>query len=771
MLGCLSLAGACSASIPDSCGPAVPARLTRPLYPPAFYRQRPEARKLLVLVHGINGDGTATWTNANGTYWPALIASDRHFDAFDIYVYGYASALFRDCAPIPDLAKELSTRLTAVIPQYQEVVFLAHSQGGLIVRQSLLGGNTELQGKTKLFIFYGTPTGGSPLADRASIITNCVDDLRQLELNSFLKQQVYHWEESPLQQRIDTYCVAESDAKVVGSASAFLLCSKRTGMRWGHTELVRPACENDYRHDFLRNAVASLHSPPEVQEHTAADDVAQAFANQYRSVEQDRDILAFWTDIGNASATNAAEAKALLELARAPRAKRLAAVAAALKRPSLAKKFYVRQVAVIRAVVALDVTVLDEIATLLPYTPTDRSRDDDPTQAPTTATKHAAAHVDASITDFVIELEASPEIRTAIVEFLSVPTPEERQVVRDRVRRHYDDLSPNARTALQTSFVAALLRTSNHQWRVRACVLARAIGASSKLGDAIVEDYRGKRRFASLVSADCLTTDQLKEIAEFTFQKAFTESSFSNEHNARLIDVIRLLPAHEARSFAERATPFVTDATDIWQRRLALSMLHAYIGRPDIKLSRPLWKKAMQDEYGCANNRILELIAKRADPADASAVWQAILGCREKTPQRDWANIVDIVFALRQHVPDAERKNLFFHAVNTIQGTWTTGLSSDQVSMLEKFAAEVPDSDIVAERLFFLHWIAGYDVLNRHVTAQLANVLMARVPVLTPEEVAELERIATTATTTRHGEWSAARAFFNIFGLFRQISG
>jgi len=51
------------------------------------------AKRVLVLVHGLAGDGKSSWTSTNGTYWPDLMKEDPAFNEFDIYIYQYESRM------------------------------------------------------------------------------------------------------------------------------------------------------------------------------------------------------------------------------------------------------------------------------------------------------------------------------------------------------------------------------------------------------------------------------------------------------------------------------------------------------------------------------------------------------------------------------------------------------------------------------------------------------------------------------------------------------
>jgi pimeloyl-ACP methyl ester carboxylesterase len=61
--------------------------------PQSRYIRRDQGnRGVIVFVHGLTGDSTATWTNDQSkVYWPQLLTRDAEFNGFDIYVYEYPS--------------------------------------------------------------------------------------------------------------------------------------------------------------------------------------------------------------------------------------------------------------------------------------------------------------------------------------------------------------------------------------------------------------------------------------------------------------------------------------------------------------------------------------------------------------------------------------------------------------------------------------------------------------------------------------------------------
>lgn len=237
---------------------------------PGYVVKRPSgAKRVLVLIHGITGDGTSSWTNHNGTYWPEIMKGDSEFQDFDIYVYEYPTDVLGQCLPITDLANNMRVHLKNdnVFLEHEQVVFLAHSMGGLVVRQFLLR-NRETVDKVPLVMFFATPTAGSWKANAASLLPTCaqVDDLRTLDVNSYLKAQHSDWLSAGLQERVISHCAFEtrssSGMTIVDRTSATLLCTRDPdALLTDHSDAVKPSGPNDLTHIIVRNALKDLPAP------------------------------------------------------------------------------------------------------------------------------------------------------------------------------------------------------------------------------------------------------------------------------------------------------------------------------------------------------------------------------------------------------------------------------------------------------------------------------------------------------------------------------
>lgn len=217
-------------------------------------------KKALVFVHGVLGSDKDTWTNTSSSvYWPRLLAKEVR-DTFDVYTASYATSL--DESPvIYQLGRNLNEALIKekVFPvniddttsKYEEVIFIAHSMGNLVVQSALLAGDSALELKVPLLISIAAPWNGSDLADKAAFlfVNRQFRDMVKVEKNSFLQllQDVWGRRKFP----ILITCAAEGkdysmwfvQARVVTQASATQLCDQQEREEFkqeDHMSIVKP---------------------------------------------------------------------------------------------------------------------------------------------------------------------------------------------------------------------------------------------------------------------------------------------------------------------------------------------------------------------------------------------------------------------------------------------------------------------------------------------------------------------------------------------------
>ncbi|MDK9703253.1 MAG: alpha/beta fold hydrolase [Sulfuritalea sp.] len=128
--------------------------------------QEAVGRPTIVFVHGILSDGVTCWTNANGTYWPGLVAET--LADHGAYVFTYKTGYFSRAYGIGDAVEALEVHLGLDgLLDGRPLIFVAHSMGGLVVRKLLVrltADATNVNGRFGLFL-VGSPTLGASLAN------------------------------------------------------------------------------------------------------------------------------------------------------------------------------------------------------------------------------------------------------------------------------------------------------------------------------------------------------------------------------------------------------------------------------------------------------------------------------------------------------------------------------------------------------------------------------------------------------------------------------
>ena len=167
--------------------------------------------RVIVFVHGLHG-GPDTWRAANGAYWPQLIQTDPHFRSSDVVVAEY---------PTPSSHGQYSTvQLSEVLYQnlqrqhvwdHREVVFIAHSLGGLLTEEMLLNHPADAA-RVPFIVSYSTPHEGSFVASLAKIYDSdpLLTDLSDSNDNGFLIDLEQKWRGTLTAARIHRYCAFES---------------------------------------------------------------------------------------------------------------------------------------------------------------------------------------------------------------------------------------------------------------------------------------------------------------------------------------------------------------------------------------------------------------------------------------------------------------------------------------------------------------------------------------------------------------------------------
>jgi len=220
---------------------------------------QPGARaRVIVFVHGLHGSRDS-WRASNGAYWPDLVRTDPHFAYSDVDVAEYPTPQSNGKMSSVQLADILWSHLKQDhVWDHREVVFVAHSLGGILVESMLLRHPTEAA-RVKFIVSYGTPHEGSSIARMASIYDRdpLLNDLSDGD-NAFLTQLESNWRGHDSVNGIHRFCAYESEdtkpegvfgrylkthARVVGYFSATYGCDVTTPpqeIHADHVNMVRP---------------------------------------------------------------------------------------------------------------------------------------------------------------------------------------------------------------------------------------------------------------------------------------------------------------------------------------------------------------------------------------------------------------------------------------------------------------------------------------------------------------------------------------------------
>ncbi|KAK0729542.1 hypothetical protein B0H67DRAFT_524503 [Lasiosphaeris hirsuta] len=126
----------------------------------------------LVLIHGLNGSRIETWTHKKSKVcWPKDLLPKQQ-PLTRVLSFGYSADIYKNTS-VAGIRMNSRSLLSALFDKREDIedrnrpiVFLAHSLGGLIVKQALRFANNEhrfspLAAATRGLIFYGTPHTGS----------------------------------------------------------------------------------------------------------------------------------------------------------------------------------------------------------------------------------------------------------------------------------------------------------------------------------------------------------------------------------------------------------------------------------------------------------------------------------------------------------------------------------------------------------------------------------------------------------------------------------
>ena len=214
-------------------------------------------QNLIIFVHGAFSTPGNTWGDAiKGPTWPELVRKDNRFEDFDIYLLNYRSTYFNAGPSIYEMTKRELARLRDddVFNQYENIYFIAHSMGGLVVKsllKQIKRRDVALLRQVKAVVFLGTPSKGTGLATIGKLFSpnRQIDEMESAHLNTSLIETEDEWtllmDERKEAQFPRAFCAYETRSYVLGYIvvpyeAASSRCDDIQGMDLDHSELAAP---------------------------------------------------------------------------------------------------------------------------------------------------------------------------------------------------------------------------------------------------------------------------------------------------------------------------------------------------------------------------------------------------------------------------------------------------------------------------------------------------------------------------------------------------
>lgn len=223
----------------------------------------------IIFIHGFTGNGKDTWTNTETlAYWPELLTKDKDFRDYDVYSITYYSQLSENRFTLKELGIWLNIELESLKVlsnrNYENLIFLTHSMGNLVLRSAIYEEPKKYNTvKIPLIISFGSPSEGNDLAATGELFfaDNKIFSNLSSSNNNYLDMLNEAWHTSKGDTKIS--CAYEkisfkSFGLIVSEKSATAICTE-TGypIVSDHINMVKPRGTEDRVYIWTKNEILS----------------------------------------------------------------------------------------------------------------------------------------------------------------------------------------------------------------------------------------------------------------------------------------------------------------------------------------------------------------------------------------------------------------------------------------------------------------------------------------------------------------------------------
>jgi pimeloyl-ACP methyl ester carboxylesterase len=232
----------------------------------SHYVRDTHKNRVIIFVNGLYGDPNQSWTCAHSLSWQQMMLDDPTFNDSDIYVAGFTTPRVGNNMNVDEIVASMKNRFDAdkVMSSHREIIFVAHSLGGIIVQRYLLT-YRDVGSKTRFIYFFSTPESGSQLANLAKLYSSdpLLKALTYGNDNEYLQNLEAEWLSAPFVS-IKRYCAYEKRATkgiiVVDRLSGTRNCQAALPIDRDHESIVKPCSRQDDSYLALSNAISE--NPP-----------------------------------------------------------------------------------------------------------------------------------------------------------------------------------------------------------------------------------------------------------------------------------------------------------------------------------------------------------------------------------------------------------------------------------------------------------------------------------------------------------------------------
>lgn len=259
-------------------------------------------KSLILFIHGYTGDED-TWRLKGAKSFPEILLSDpKVLQNFDVAHFSYFTMLcdlfakvgnamktiknvfrishtkFNTNLGVDEIANLLQGELTYELDNYDNIIIVAHSMGGLVAKRAILKDIEEqTPHKVRLFISLAVPHMGANAANFGKLFSSNFQIENLQPLNELIQIMNDDWKSSPLKP-LTKYFHAVHDGVVekISSAPAGVEKKHIVSVDEDHTTICKPADENDQTFRFVKkilsDCVKNDFYAPDIKFQTLYDD-------------------------------------------------------------------------------------------------------------------------------------------------------------------------------------------------------------------------------------------------------------------------------------------------------------------------------------------------------------------------------------------------------------------------------------------------------------------------------------------------------------------